>query len=263
MTSVDVARVLAALDRSHQRLAAVLASLGPTGADGPSYCDDWTIAQVASHLGSGAEIFGQIVEAGLHGEAAPGPDQFQAVWDRWNAKSTQEQLSDALVADRSFVNLVGGLDRHQVARWRLDFFGSERSLLDLVRMRLSEHALHSWDIAVALDPQARLEGDAVLVLVEGIDAMVQRSKPTEDLRVQITTTSPERRYVLHLSPAGSRLADAGGDAGGDLPLARVQLPAESLIRLVYGRLDSDHTPPAVVVTGGADLDVLRRAFPGL
>ena len=38
------------------------------------------------------------------------------------------------------------------------------------------------------------------------------------------------------------------------------LPSEALVRLVYGRLDPDHTPP---VRGPADLDVLRRAFPGI
>jgi hypothetical protein len=37
------------------------------------------------------------------------------------------------------------------------------------------------------------------------------------------------------------------------------LPAEALIRLVYGRLDPEHTPP---VGGTADLDELRRVFPG-
>jgi hypothetical protein len=38
------------------------------------------------------------------------------------------------------------------------------------------------------------------------------------------------------------------------------LPAEAFIRLVYGRLDADHTP---AVAGSADLDALRAAFPGV
>jgi hypothetical protein len=42
----------------------------------------------------------------------------------------------------------------------------------------------------------------------------------------------------------------------------VRLPAEAFIRLLYGRLDPDHTPSSVT-TDGADLDVLRRAFPGV
>jgi hypothetical protein len=37
------------------------------------------------------------------------------------------------------------------------------------------------------------------------------------------------------------------------------LPAESLVRLVYGRLDPDHTSPVV---GPGSLDDLRPVFPG-
>jgi hypothetical protein len=38
------------------------------------------------------------------------------------------------------------------------------------------------------------------------------------------------------------------------------LPAEAFVRLVYGRLDPDHTPP--LTSRQVDLDRLRRAFPG-
>jgi hypothetical protein len=34
------------------------------------------------------------------------------------------------------------------------------------------------------------------------------------------------------------------------------------VRLVYGRLDPDHTPVSAQASG-VDLDALRRAFPGL
>ena len=39
------------------------------------------------------------------------------------------------------------------------------------------------------------------------------------------------------------------------------MPAEALLRLAYGRLDADHTPPEVVADA-ADLDRLRSLFPG-
>jgi hypothetical protein len=39
------------------------------------------------------------------------------------------------------------------------------------------------------------------------------------------------------------------------------MPAEALLRLSYGRLDSAHTP-ASVVGSPADLDRLRAIFPG-
>ena len=46
--------VLPALRSSHARLAAVAGPLTADEVTDPSYCDEWTIAQVLSHLGSGA-----------------------------------------------------------------------------------------------------------------------------------------------------------------------------------------------------------------
>jgi hypothetical protein len=47
---------------------------------------------------------------------------------------------------------------------------------------------------------------------------------------------------------------------GEDGLAELRLPAEAVLRLVYGRLDREHTPPA---DGSAvDLDQLRATFPG-
>jgi hypothetical protein len=43
--------------------------------------------------------------------------------------------------------------------------------------------------------------------------------------------------------------------------ARLELPAEALVRLAYGRLDPDHTP-STVTADGVDLDLLRQVFPG-
>ncbi|HEU4840528.1 MAG TPA: maleylpyruvate isomerase N-terminal domain-containing protein, partial [Ilumatobacteraceae bacterium] len=47
---------IAALRASHDALAGVVASLDDEGLTTPSMCREWTVAQVLSHLGSGAEI---------------------------------------------------------------------------------------------------------------------------------------------------------------------------------------------------------------
>jgi len=51
---------------------------------------------------------------------------------------------------------------------------------------------------------------------------------------------------------------AGATADG-----QVQLPAEALVRLVYGRLDPGHTPPVEVTGDAVLLDRARAVFPGL
>jgi hypothetical protein len=138
----------------------------------------------------------------------------------------------------------------------------------LLRMRLGEHAIHTWDIAVALNPAATVAPDAVALLVGTLGQLVTRSgKPNGmQLRLLVSATSPRRRFILEsgetvtLTPVDGaeslpELTDAGGQS-----LPELRLPAEALVRLVYGRLDPAHTP--AVQARGVDLDELRRIFPG-
>lgn len=127
----------------------------------------------------------------------------------------------------------------------------------LTRMRLSEHAIHTWDIAVVLDPAATVAPDAVDLLIDTLGQLASRTgKPTgRPARVHVSTTDPERQFVLDVGESVSLLAWDGEER-----LAELRLPAEAFLRLIYGRLDPDHTPPADV--GAVDLDQLRATFPG-
>ena len=61
---------VAALRSSHDRLRALLEPLGPDDLRRPAYPTEWSIAQVASHLGSGARITELAFDAGLAGSGA-------------------------------------------------------------------------------------------------------------------------------------------------------------------------------------------------
>jgi hypothetical protein len=126
----------------------------------------------------------------------------------------------------------------------------------LLRMRLGEHAVHTWDIAVALDPAAQVSASAVDLLVDTLDMLAGRAgKPDGASRsVQVTTSSPERQFTLEIGEKVV-LASEPSERAPDL-----RLPAEALVRLVYGRLDPAHTP--AVETEGTQLDELRQVFPG-
>jgi uncharacterized protein (TIGR03083 family) len=257
--------LLSAADNSHRRLADAVSTLTDDQLTAPSYDSEWTIAQVLSHLGSGAEIFGQFVEAGRLGLPAPGVEAFTPVWERWDAKLPRVQSDDAIVVDRRFLDQLEALGDSERQSWTLTMFGGDRVLTDVVSMRLSEHAIHTWDVVVALDDQAVISPDAVSLLIDGLDQVVARvSGPVEQaLRVNIVTYDPSRRFLLVAGPEGSSLEAVGDDAdqrveGDEGPT--LDLPAEALIRLVFGRLDGDHTPP--LQAQGIDLDVLRQLFPG-
>ncbi|HEY7432303.1 MAG TPA: maleylpyruvate isomerase family mycothiol-dependent enzyme [Streptosporangiaceae bacterium] len=252
--------VLAALQHSHDRFSATVRPLSAEQAGQQSYADDWTIAQVASHLGSGAEIFQQIVNAGLEQSPAPGADGLQPVWDAWNSKPARDQVADAVRANAAFLDQVASLAPAERDGWRLDVFGEQRTLPGLLQLRLCEHAVHTWDIAVALDPAATVAPDAA-ALILGLLPMLAgwTGKGSDDpVTVHVTTSDPHLEFLLQLSPGHTELAAAAGPADGS---ATLQLPAEALVRLVYGRLDPGHTPSAVTAAG-VDLAALRRAFPG-
>jgi hypothetical protein len=46
------------------------------------------------------------------------------------------------------------------------------------------------------------------------------------------------------------------------PDGTLTLPAEAWLRLVAGRMAPWYTPVGIGATGAADLDLLRRVFPG-
>ncbi len=262
----DDARWIAALRTSHDRFAGLVGGLSTDEVTGPSYDDEWTIADVASHLGSQAEIFEPFLEAGLTGAPTPGNDSFPPIWDRWNAMAPADQVRESVERNEAFVQRLEGLSDDERSAFRVPLFGSDQDLAGFAALRLGEHAVHTWDVAVALDPAATVSADAVDLLVDGIDQRLARvGQPVDGAApVVVETTAPDRRFHLELQPAvrvaapsGPSAADGAGSADG---AADVTLPAEAFLRLVFGRLDPAHTPAPLA--DDATLATLRRAFPG-
>jgi uncharacterized protein (TIGR03083 family) len=222
-----------------------------------SYASEWSIAQVLSHIGSQAEIFGLFLDAALGEQDPPGPDAFPPIWETWNAKSPQDQAADALRADETVTARFESLDDDQRKRLRLSLFGMDLDAAGLARMRLGEHAVHTWDVAVALDPAATLAPDAVGLLIDTLGQLAARAGKPGGIqrRLHVSTSSPVRHFTLE---TGDKVTLVASEYSEGLP--ELGLPAEAFIRLVYGRLDPAHTPP--VESRRADLDELRQVFPG-
>jgi uncharacterized protein (TIGR03083 family) len=252
---------ISALRHSHDRLRAAAEPLSPDQLEQRSYASEWSIAQVLSHLGSQAEIFGLFLDAGLTGQDPPGREQFEPIWDSWNGKAPQAQAADALRADQATLERFESLDADQQARLHLNLFGMELDTAGLARMRVSEHAIHAWDVLVALDPAATVSADAVALLIDTLDQLAGRSgKPDgQQRKVRVSTTSPERQFILETGDSVT-LTPADGEATPELGVSELRLPAEAFVRLLYGRMDEAHTPPAE--SAGVELDELRPLFPG-
>jgi uncharacterized protein (TIGR03083 family) len=255
--SADARHWIAVLRASHGKLADAVAALGPDRASDQSYCRDWSVAQVLSHLGSGAEI-SLLMLSGALGEGEPaGMEQFQPIWDQWNAKSPADQVADGLASDEKHIARLEALTDAELDGIKVSMFGMDLDAAGLVGLRLGEHALHTWDIAVTLDPAATVAPDAASLLVDTLGQLAARSATPGGLqrRLRVSTTSPVRHYMLDI---GETVTLTPTDGDGIRP--ELALPAEALVRLVYGRLDPAHTPP--VETRNVDLDELRQVFPG-
>lgn len=254
----DLADWITAVRRSHDRFTALVAPLDDEQVNHPSYADDWSVAQVASHLGSQAEIFGLVLDAGLTGGPTPGGEQFQPVWEVWNNRPAPVQVAESVRANEAFVARIEQLPEADRARFSVSFIGRDLALSDLLAMRLGEHALHTWDIAVALDLSAVVAPDAVDLLIDTLPGTVAHAgQPAGQARtLTIQTVDPDRRFTLTTGPDVALTHDSGAGQGP----ADLVLPAEELVRLVYGRLDPDHT--SAELPGHEVVPELRQVFPG-
>jgi len=258
---------ISTLRNSHERLVSLVRPMTPEQARAQSYCRDWSVAQVLSHVGSGAEI-AMLMLPGALGQGEPvGPGAFQPVWDTWNAKSPDEQAADALAADEKYVSTLEQLSDDELASVSLPFAGMSLDGVGLIRLRLGEHALHTWDVAVTGDPAATVAPDAVSLLIDNVPQFLapRLGKPQEKpFRARIRTSDPDRDYLLVAADAVTMTdwpGEEGEDSGDAAGIAEISMPAEALLRLAYGRLDPDHTP-ATVTGSPEDLDRLRAIFPG-
>ncbi len=246
---------LEALQASAARLATLTKGLTPDQLESQSYPKKWSISDVLSHIGSGAVIMRRGVDAAVSGQ--PVEDGFnQSVWDEWNAKSSADRATEVLVVDQALIDRLAGLSDAERAAFKFPLGPFELDLASAVGLRLNEHVLHTWDIDVAFDATKTLPDDASNVVIDNLAMIIGWAGKTDGAErdVVIRTSAPQRNLALKVG--AERLALEAAD---DSASPAMEMPAESFIRLVYGRLDPDHTPAGV---DGPELDPLRKLFPG-
>jgi len=256
--SALVDRTVAALRAEHDTLVSLLPNLADQQLEGPSGASEWTIAQVLSHLGSGAEINRKPILRAI-GEPVDEVAN-EDVWARWDAAAPIDQAAGFVEHDTAYVETVEGLapDRHDSLLIDLGFLPEPVPLLVALAMRLNEVAAHSWDVRVGLDPSAGINPDSADLLAElyagplafllGFAAKLDRL--AEPARVAV--------------PGGGLVVTDRAALTTELPdpTATFEGEQEALVRLLSGRLKPEHTPEGVRVTGNVTLDDLRKVFPG-
>ena len=255
--------VIAALRREHDQLTALVGTFTDDDLRRPSGASDWDVSQVLSHLGSAAVINLGSLQSAL-GEAGE-PTEPKIIWDRWNAMSPRERADEFVTADTVLVDRYERLTDEERTDLRVDvgFLPFPLTVAMAGRMRLNEVLLHGWDVRVAFDRAALLDPETVPVVLNGEPNLIGWLGKTEvldgrSLDLQVITSEPESRFTLRLAEKVEVLLDdVSGRSDGS-----IRLPAEAWLRLVAGRLAADRTPAGIETTGAADLDLLRKVFPG-
>jgi uncharacterized protein (TIGR03083 family) len=244
-----------ALRSSVERLYGLASPMSEEELTTGAYPSEWTVAQVLSHLGSGAVITKRRLEDALAGQDTPN-DFAPGVWETWNAKGPVAQRDDALVADAALLARIEAVPPDERNEFSSAMGPMTLGFSQFVGMRLNEHAFHTWDIEVVTDPAATIPVPVAALVVDNLELVARfTGKPTGDTAtVTVATTDPVRGFTVELTPDGVALSPGAGAASPD-----VELPAEAFARLVYGRLDAEHTPAG---EHGPALDTLRRLFPG-
>jgi uncharacterized protein (TIGR03083 family) len=247
---------LDALESSVGHLRSLVEGLSESDFVASAYPSEWTVADVMSHLGSGAIIFKRGVDDSLNARVTP-PEFNQSVWDVWNAKTPHAKVTDAIDADKALVARFLEMTPEERERYTLNLGPMTFDFDRAVRLRLGEHTVHTWDIEVAFNPQATLQSESVPFMIDGLQLLMRYgAKPSgHEHTLHVRTTDPRREFALSQSADGVTLEPVEGAESFDL-----ELPAEAFLRLAYGRLDAEHTPAGVDPT---HLDELRRVFPGI
>ena len=255
--------VIAALRREHDQLTALVGTFTDDDLRRPSGASDWDVSQVLSHLGSAAMINLGSLQSAL--AEAGEPTEPEVIWARWNAMSPRERADAFVAVDTVLVDRYQRLTDDERTDLRIDvgFLPFPLTVAMAGRMRLNEVLLHGWDVRVAFDPAALLDPETVPVVLNGEPNLIGWLGKTEvldgrSLALHVTTTEPISQFTLRVADRVEvMLDDVSGPSDGTL-----RLPAEAWLRLVAGRLTADRAPAGIETTGAADLDLLRRVFPG-
>ena len=226
--------------RSHGRSASAPARLGRIAStsssaglddaqlESQSYAAEWTVADVLSHLGSGAVHHASAASQDVRAAPRRPTDFAPSVWDEWNAKAPRAQADDCLAADERLLAALEAVGRGRP--------GTPDLLLGAPVPRLRRGARpapqrarlpHAGTSRSCSTTRRALPPDAAAVVVDNL-GMIARftARPTgRSATVAVRTTDPERHFTLRLTRRRRRAP--GRRRGAAMPDADTARPSRS------------------------------------
>lgn len=255
-------RIKAYERREIERFDAYLKRLDAAGWVEQSYCSDWPVYQVVSHIGSGSRIGGLRIRAWLGAGEPVARETMQQVWGYFDSLGPEQMYAAFADATREYLEVEASTPDDEGVR-DVDGFAGKRPLYAYQISRTWELACHSWDVYVARDSLVRLDPEAVALLAANLQYV---SLPLDK----------QRANALQAKPIGFELADSGltyfldpsverprlsRDASADAPVV-IRGPDEEMVRLISGRHFVPGARTHLEVSRGStqDLNLVRRAF---
>ena len=245
-----------------ERLKTYLKALDANGWIEQSYCTDWLVYQVVSHIGSGSRIGGMRLKAWLGSAAPVTREGMQQVWAHFDALGPADMYSAFSAAVDEYLTVEEAAP-DEAGLQEVDGFAGKRPLWAYQLSRTWELACHSWDVYVPRDRGARLDPEAVAVLAANLQYV---SLPMDRDRAKALTVKP---IAFELTDSGAQYAldptaerpRLSADTGGENPLV-IRGPDEEVVRFVSGRGFLPGAGMSLEVKRGSaeDLANLRRAF---
>ena len=235
-----------------KRLEHFLRALSPEDWQRPSACDQWQVADVVAHL-AGMSLAERITR-GLHGDLTPpqgGPQTGTLNEDAFRERIAQsaitarerlgDQLLSVFIAGNDQLDQVLSTLRPQDWETLCQHPMGPEPVRTRIDMRITELAMHGWDIQSRFDPQATLATESVPALLNTIPRAVRRAfRPdasrTSPVRYRFALTGPYATMQdIVLIPEGGR-CEAASDRQADVTFRCV---AETYVLVLFGRLAVD------------------------
>ncbi len=257
-------RIKAYEQREFERLNGYLRAMDANGWVEQSYCTDWQIYQVVSHIGSGSRIGGLRLAAWVGGGPAVTRETMQQIWGHFDSLAPDQMLASYTQAVGDYL-AAESRTPDEAGLQEVDGFAGKRPLYAYQLARTWELACHSWDIYVSRDRSARLDPAAVSLLaanLQNINLPVDRERASALAGlnpVAFHLTDSGGWYTLDVTAERPRVARA--ESEGAAPLV-IEGPDEEIVRFVSGRHFVPGARPKLKVSQGSaeDLAKLRRAF---
>lgn len=149
-----------ALGRAGDGFLRRLREVQPDQWDLPTVCDDWTVRQLAQHMLGGSQMAVTLAEGGTREEATAALD------------TPLDEADPVAAVEAVFAAESEAYARPEVLEATLPHPAADLPGADVLGFRVTDRAVHTWDLARATDQDDTLDPELVEVVWSGVEPMI-------------------------------------------------------------------------------------------